>query len=156
MSERSVTHATFVIERRYPAAPARVFAAWASPEAKGRWFIGPDEWVSSGHTLDFRVGGRERVAGGPKGGSVHTFENTYHDIIENQRIVSTYDMYMDDRRTSVSLVTVEFHPDGAGTRMVYSEHGAFLDGLDDVASRKHGTEALLDALARDLERRPAR
>ena len=31
MTERSVTHATFVIERTYDATPARVFAAWADP-----------------------------------------------------------------------------------------------------------------------------
>ena len=27
--ERSVTHATFAVERSYDASPARVFAAWA-------------------------------------------------------------------------------------------------------------------------------
>ncbi len=41
MSERSV-HATFVLERTYEASPAQVFAAWATPAAKARWF-GPDE-----------------------------------------------------------------------------------------------------------------
>ena len=30
MTDRSVSHTTFVLERRYPAAPGRVFAAWAS------------------------------------------------------------------------------------------------------------------------------
>jgi len=31
MTDRSVTHATFVVERTYPVSPARVFAAWAEP-----------------------------------------------------------------------------------------------------------------------------
>ena len=31
MTERSVTHATFVVERSYDASPARVFAAFAEP-----------------------------------------------------------------------------------------------------------------------------
>jgi uncharacterized protein YndB with AHSA1/START domain len=44
MTNRSVTHATFVIERTYEATPARVFAAWADPKAKARWFVGPDAW----------------------------------------------------------------------------------------------------------------
>jgi uncharacterized protein YndB with AHSA1/START domain len=74
MTERSVTHATFVIERNYPASPARVFAAFASRAAKASWFSGPDEWGRSDHELDFRVGGRERVSSGPKGGPIHTFE----------------------------------------------------------------------------------
>jgi uncharacterized protein YndB with AHSA1/START domain len=57
---RSVEHATFVIERTYDAAPARVFAAWADPAAKARWF-GPPEKPKGSYTLDFRVGGSERL-----------------------------------------------------------------------------------------------
>jgi uncharacterized protein YndB with AHSA1/START domain len=150
MPTRSVTHATFVIERTYPAAPARVFAAWADPAAKARWFSGPDEWQSGPHELDFRVGGRERVSGGPPAGPVHTFDARYHDIVPNERIISSYDMYMDETRISSSLATVEFHPAGSGTRLVYTEQGAFLDGHDTPAQREHGTAELLDALGAAL------
>jgi uncharacterized protein YndB with AHSA1/START domain len=38
VSDRSTNHATFVIERTYEAAPARVWRAWADPEEKLRWF----------------------------------------------------------------------------------------------------------------------
>ena len=93
MSERSAHHATFVIERTYPASPARVFAAWADPAAKARWFVGPDEWNQGPHEFDFRVGGRERVSGGPAGGPVHSFDGLYQDIVPDQRIVYTYDMH---------------------------------------------------------------
>lgn len=68
MSQRSAQHASFVIERDYAAPPKRVFAAWADPKAKARWFVGPDEWEKSDHKLDFRVGGRKSVSGGPPGG----------------------------------------------------------------------------------------
>jgi uncharacterized protein YndB with AHSA1/START domain len=152
MSERSVTHATFVIERTYPASPARVFAAWSSRDAKVRWFRGPEEWGASDHELDFRVGGRERVSGGPKGGPVHLFEARYHDIVPNARIISSYDMHLGDKRISVSLATVELEPAAAGTRLIYTEHGAFLDGYDDAGSREHGTRGLLDQLAAALQR----
>ena len=37
MSGRSVIHDTFVIERSYLAIPSRVFAAFASTEAKSNW-----------------------------------------------------------------------------------------------------------------------
>ncbi len=73
MSKRSVTHATFAIERTYDAAPAQVFAAWATPEAKRRWFAGPDDWKRGAYELDFRAGGRERATGGPPGGPVHVY-----------------------------------------------------------------------------------
>ena len=45
MTERSVTHATFVIERTYHASPARVFNAFADQAAKARWFAGPDDFL---------------------------------------------------------------------------------------------------------------
>src|SRR5918993_3658997 len=117
MSARSITHATFVIERTYDASPARVFAAWANPAAKRRWFAGPDEWEQREHVLDFRVGGRERAGGGPKGGPVHRYDALYWDIVPNERIVSTYEMHLDDKRISVSLATIELRPEGTSTRL---------------------------------------
>jgi uncharacterized protein YndB with AHSA1/START domain len=152
MPERSVTHATFVLERTYDAGPARVFAAWADQKAKAQWFVGPDEWESSDHELDFRVGGREHVSGGPRGGPVHTYEARYQDIVPNERIVTTYEMYQDEARTSVSVATVEFLPAGDGTRLVLTEQGVFLDGLDNVESREQDTAGLLDMLGEALSR----
>jgi uncharacterized protein YndB with AHSA1/START domain len=155
MAERSVTHATFVVERTYDAPPARVFAAWADPAAKARWFAGPEDWEAAGHELEFRVGGREVSRGGPQGGPVHTYDARYHDIVPDERIVSTYELHVDGTRISVSLATVEFKPAGAGTRLTYTEQGAFLDGHDTPAQREQGAGALLDALGAELQRAPA-
>jgi uncharacterized protein YndB with AHSA1/START domain len=147
MTERSTQHATFVIERVYNAPPARVFNAWADPKAKAAWFAGPDGWEKGGHEFDFRVGGRERLSGGPKGGPVHAFDSRYQDIVPDQRIVYAYDMHLDDVRISVSLATVEFKPVGsAGTRLIFTEQAVFLDGYDDAESRERGTRGLLDKL----------
>jgi uncharacterized protein YndB with AHSA1/START domain len=148
----SVTHATFVLDRTYDAAPARVFAAWADQKAKAKWFVGPDEYESGDHELDFRVGGRERMSGGAPGGPVYTYEARYSDIVPNERIVSTYEMYQDKTRISVSVATIEFAPAADGTRLVVTEQGAFLDGLDTVESREQGTGTLLDALGEALLR----
>jgi uncharacterized protein YndB with AHSA1/START domain len=115
MSERSTHHTTFVIEQIYAAAPARVFKAWADPAAKARWFAGPDEWNKGEREIDFRVGGRERVSGGPAGGPVHAFDGRYLDVVSNERIIYAYDMHLDARRISVSLATVEFKPAGSHT-----------------------------------------
>ena len=47
----------------------------------------------------------------------------------------------------MSLTTVELRrDDGDGTHLIFTEHGAFLDGLDDPAEREHGTGLLLDRL----------
>ncbi len=156
MTTRSVTHATFTIERTYPAAPARVFRAFADPLARARWFLGPGEGVTTPHELDFRVGGHERIAGRFEGlgSTVHAYEARYHDIVPDQRIVSTYEMYQDEIRTSVSVATVQLSPAGSETRLVYTEQGAFLDGYDNAADREHGTRELLDALGASLEGEP--
>ncbi len=73
MTERSIEHAGFTIQRRYDAAPERVFAAWADPAAKARWFAGPEEWEVGPHELDFREGGTEFASGGPREGPVHRY-----------------------------------------------------------------------------------
>jgi len=86
------------------------------------------------------------VSGGPKGGAVHAYNATYYDIVPDERFVIAYDMHLDDKRISVSLATVEFQPAGNGTRLKYTEQGAFLDGYDDAGSRERGTQGLLDQL----------
>lgn len=147
MTNRSTTHATFVIEREYKAAPAKVFDAFANPASKAKWFVGPEEWKQSNHKLDFRVGGKESVSGGPPGGPVHYYNAEFWEITPNERIVSSYEMHMDEKRTSVSLATFEFRPHGAGTKFVLTEQGAFLDGVDGAAERERGTNELLGQLA---------
>jgi uncharacterized protein YndB with AHSA1/START domain len=127
-----------------------VFSAWSSVEAKARWFAGPDEWQGEPLELDFRVGGRERSVGGPPGGPVYTCNAIYWDIVEPERIVYTYEMLENERRMSVTLATVELAGDGDGTRLVLTEHGAFLDEFVEPALREQGWGALLDALGRAL------
>ena len=73
----------------------------------------------------------------------------------NERIIISYDMHLDDKRISVSLATVELKPKGSGTRLVFTEQGAFLDGFDDPGQREKGTLDLLDALGAELERQSA-
>lgn len=146
MTERSTDHATFVAERTYDAAPARVFAAWAEPAAKQRWFSGPDGSDQSKYELDFRIGGREISRVTMPGEATYTYDATYCDIVPNQRIVYAYTMDRDDTRISVSVATVELVPAGAGTRLTVTEQDVFLDGHDELEYREHGTNELLKSL----------
>jgi uncharacterized protein YndB with AHSA1/START domain len=143
-----VEHATFVVERKYEVSPERAFAAWADPEAKARWYVDPDVQLE----LDFRVGGRERSRGTAPDGRAYRYEALYQDIVSAQRIVYTYDMFLEGTRISVSLATVEFTPVGdSGTHMVFTEQGAFLDGHESPAGRAEGMGSLLDALDKELQ-----
>ena len=151
MTERSVVHSTFTIERTYDRPPARVFAAWSEPALKGRWFGGGTDDAPVDLDMDFRVGGQERDR------NEAGYEARYHEIVPDERIVFTYDLSFGGPLVSVSLASVEFRPanDGAGTQLTYTEHGAFLDSLDDPELRKNGTGGMLDQLARSLERQAA-
>ena len=142
MTDRSVHHATVVVERRYAAAPTRVFAAWADPAVKAQWFTSGDDV----YELVLRVGGWERISGTEPDGQPFRYEATYYDVVPAQRIVYAYEMYLAARRISVSLATIEFTPDKAGTLLVCTEQGAFLDGLDTPAQRQGGIASLLDRL----------
>ena len=149
MKQRHAEHGTFVLTRTYPCAPEQVFAAWADRDAKRRWFGDP----STGNEnleLDFRVGGKETIEGGPPGGPVHTYEATYQDIVPAERIVYDYTMDADGARISVSVTTIEFAPSGQGTTLTFTEQGVFLDGGDTVAVREKGTGELLDQLGAAL------
>ena len=140
MAQRSVTHATFVIERSYDAAPATRLRRVVRSRGK-RALVRRAGGVGAqpSYALDFRVGGREHSSGGPKGGPSHSYDAIYQDIVPNERIIISYDMHLDGRHISVSLATVELKPSGKGTRLTFTEQGAFLDGYDDAGSREQGS-----------------
>ena len=125
----------FTIERRFRQAPAQAFRAFADPALKRRWFGAPESWADTNWELDFRVGGAELSVGRDPSGALHEFRSRYHDIVDGERIVFAYDLLLDGRLISVSLTTVEVRPDADGTRLVFTEHGAFFDDLEDPAER---------------------
>jgi uncharacterized protein YndB with AHSA1/START domain len=153
MTDRSVIHDTFSIERSYPAAPSSVFAAFASAEAKSSWGdtgdLKPAESEAGIEEFDFRPGGRERF-GHKWQGTTYRYDALYYDIVPDQRIVYSYEMYADGARISVSVATIEFAKSGDGTALTWTEQGAYLDGIDGPqapALREEGTTEMLDGLA---------
>ncbi len=154
MSQHKVDHAVFTLERHYDAPLALLYGAFADEEAKSRWFGGGSEWNMQSRKFDFRVGGKEHLSGKWKSGMVSTFDAVYLDIVPERRIIYAYDMHLDDRHISVSLATLLFAVDGAGSKLTITEQGAFLDGYDDAGSREKGTRGLLERIADSLKDSP--
>ncbi len=151
IAARSVVHAMFSIERTYAAPRSHVFKALTDPEAKAKWFAGGAGYTQLARHMDVRPGGREHVEGRWETGVVSTFDAIYHDVVQDERVVYSYEMHLNHRKVSVSLATIELKPAGAGTRLVMTEQGAFLDGYEDAGSRERGSNLLLDALGKSLQ-----
>ncbi|EJK82049.1 SRPBCC family protein [Rhizobium rhizogenes] len=146
MTGRSTEHTTLTIERHFKAPLPRVFGAWAVAENKRQWFSCHGEWTPLEYQLDFRPGGSESNRIASTDGVVHAYQARYIDIVPNERIIYAFDMMLDDKRISVSLATVAFAPESAGTRMLFTEQVVFLDGYGDNGSRLMGTEMGFDNL----------
>ena len=149
MSDHTVAHGTFVLDRTYPHPVEKVWAAWSDPRQKQKWFGG--EGDNPPRIFEFRPGGRESTEGSIPNGPTFNFDVLYQDIVPNSRIVYSYDMHMDGKKISVSLAAIEFWPEGKSTRLKLTEYGLFLDGLDNVEQRKQGTIMLIGKLGEFLD-----
>jgi uncharacterized protein YndB with AHSA1/START domain len=149
MTERPLTHSTFSLDRDYAVSPAKVFQAFADPDMKARWFGGPEGvWRRVSSDMDFREGGHEHSEGVFGGHTTTRFDATYHEIINDERIVYDYEMRINGQRISVTLATIELSPTAIGTHLVITEQGVYFDEQDDSRERERGTRELLEAIAR--------
>lgn len=157
MSDFTVVHNTFVVQREYPSAPERVFAAFSDPAKKRRWFAEGEHHFVEKFEMDFRVGGIERAhsrfhPGTMFPGVALVTEGIYLDIVPERRIVIASQMTMGDRRISASLVTIEIRPKPSGSSLVLTHQGAFFEGSDGPQLREAGWRKIAERLAEELAR----
>jgi uncharacterized protein YndB with AHSA1/START domain len=155
MEQQSVIHSTFVIERSYPKPPERVFAAFADPAKKRRWFTASQHHEVEEFDMVFQVGGVERATyrfkeGTPFPGVALINQAVYQDIVPNRRVVTASTMTLGDKRISTSLVTIELIPTEKGTDLICTHQGAFFEGADGPQMREAGWRSLFDRLAGEL------
>ena len=103
MSPSTVSHDTFVIERTYDVPVAQVFGAWADPRSRPAGSPAPPMHWEPATSSTSGSGGVSSIAVGLRAGPSIRTSREFRDIVPEQRIVYTYEMYADDGRISVSV-----------------------------------------------------
>ncbi|MBN9532151.1 MAG: SRPBCC domain-containing protein [Alphaproteobacteria bacterium] len=147
-------HATIVVERDYPVPPARVFAAFAEPDAYRQWHLPNGEWVTNRFAYDFRIGGELLAGFGKPGESRYVNKGRFEDIVPNERIVSAGTMHDGDTRLSSTLCTIELRAEKGGTRLKLTDQSVFYD-WETPGDRRGGWTEITEKLAHFLQHQPA-
>lgn len=153
----TIHHGTFTIERAYKAPQTLVFHAFEDIAAKQRWFVQSDDekWQIESFEMDFRVGGFEKSRFRYAGGPLISNDTVYLDISENERIIIAYTMAAEGNIFSSSMSTIRFEPHGNGSKLIYTEQGAYFGEANQIAGREEGSRGLFESLAKELERNAA-
>lgn len=153
-TENGIVHNTVVIERNYPQPPDRVFAAFAQPARKRRWYAEGEHEIQE-FEMEFRVGGSERFRyrfkqGHPIAGSEIANESTYHDIVPEKRIVMTSRMTLNGKPIVVMLATFDFQSSASGTDLVLTHQGTYIEWPGGDKMIEQGWNSLFESLRKHL------
>ena len=140
--------AAFRLERSFAATPEEVFDAWTNPDVLARWWGRPG-WSPASFDVDLRVGGGYSLRMLDDEEKPHAVAGEYREIERPRRLVYTWRWEAGGPGLGhVSVVTVEFHSDGARTTVVL-EHGG-LPTEDSRLAHGSGWGGALDNLARQI------
>ncbi len=150
MELNRATHATIILKRKFAVPPERVFAAFADPAKKRKWFAEGEGARIESYELDFRVGGKEITRMQFSDFPACTNDTYFLVIVPNHRIVIAYTMSMNNHAFSSSQATFELVPAEDGTTLVFTEQAAFFEKSDGPKLREEGWRQLFEQLARAL------
>ena len=141
MTQRSVTHSHFTIERSYEASPGRVVRGPGGDEGGEVGFgsMAPRAAIKAS-TSSTSVSVVTSVSAAVRPAAKCTPSSA--------GITTSFPTSASSRPTRCTRTTCappcrspafELVPNGSGTKLTYTEHGAFLDGLDSAEGREDGT-----------------
>ena len=146
-----ITHDTFTIERTFRASRSRAYQAWSNADQKAKWFVGPPgRWTAIRREMNFSQGGEEIVVGRFDDHGTSGFFCTYQEIVDQESIVYSYRMFVDEVLLSVSLVTVQFENDGPGCKTIFTEQGVYFGDPAAAKGRLEGSQMLMDNFINSL------
>jgi uncharacterized protein YndB with AHSA1/START domain len=116
------TDEQILITRAFEAPKHLVYKAWTTPELVNRWWSGRQGRVTSAE-IDLRVGGLWRFVMVASGGYEVAFHGVYHEIVPEERIVSTE--VFEGMPDAEALDTVTFtEVDGRTTLTLLVQHAS--------------------------------
>ena len=101
---------TLHLERMFEVPQEKVFNAWSSSEAVGKWF-GLDPEAETKASVDFREGGSYVLQSGD-----YVVRGVYKEISPHDKIIFTW-LWDHDQEVPEMLVSLEFTETNTGTKM---------------------------------------
>ena len=138
---------TIRLEAHIAAPTSQVFDAWLDPARMDDWYAPGDDFGPTIGEIDPEVGGRYRIGMLLPGRTEYRFVSGEYCRLEAGRTLSftwAWEPHMPNSRET--QVTVEFRPEGEGTRVVLT-HERFHD-VADKDSHARGWRGCLDRLIR--------
>lgn len=145
MTDEIETPHELVLQNRFAASPAEVYAAWTEPERFAAWYHGPGFRLQD-VTLDVRPGGEWHARMISEDETIDLpFDGFYRETVPGERLVLT----LNDPGTPIdgarSELTVTFHADGDGTQQRFVQTGVISD--EHFEALKAGTMLFFEGLA---------
>jgi uncharacterized protein YndB with AHSA1/START domain len=110
------------VEQHIPAPPERVFAVWTDAGQMADWYAPSDDFGPSVAEVDPQVGGPYRVGMLLPGRTEPKFVSGQYCRVEAPRTLSfTWAWEPPEASTRETQVTLDFHAEGGGTRLVLTQ-----------------------------------